>query len=268
MSASSSSSEMATPSRRRELALRRFDPITASAKNLGKQLIIAVAERGANVVIHPPPPRPRAGPEDRQRYPRSESRGPDPSGRHIQSVAAVEGFFQQILERFGRIDIVVNNIGVILKKNMGNITEEKFDSTFATNTKAPFFMREAAKHIADEGKVINVGTTLQDLMVGHYSAYAGCKAALDMFTRALAKEIGARGIMVNSVAPGPPDTVFFHAQETPQTTAFMSSLAPLNCLGNVHDIVPVIEFLIARFSLDQQPDPLCQRRCHCSINIF
>ncbi|KAF9348416.1 hypothetical protein BGX26_000171 [Mortierella sp. AD094] len=165
--------------RRRELALRRFDSITASAKNLGKQLVI--------------------------------------------SVAAVEGFFQQILERLGLIDIVVNNAGVILKKNMADITkeEEEVDSTFATNTKAPFFiMREAAKHLADEGRVINVGTALQGLMVGHYSAYAGCKASLDMFTRALAKEIGARGITVSSVAPDP--------LETPQTTAFLSSLAPLN----------------------------------------
>ncbi|KAF8952120.1 hypothetical protein BGZ52_007947 [Haplosporangium bisporale] len=78
---------------------------------------------------------------------------------------------------------------------MADITEEEFDSAFATNTKAPFFMREAAKHLVDEGRVTYVGTSLQ--------------AALNMFTRALVKDTGARGIMDNLVAHGPLDTAFF-----------------------------------------------------------
>ncbi|KFH69139.1 hypothetical protein MVEG_05940 [Podila verticillata NRRL 6337] len=84
----------------------------------------------------------------------------DPEATHPLCCCG-RGLFQLILERFGRIDIVVNNAGVTLKKNMADITEEEFDSAFATNTKAPFFMREAAKHLVDEGRVTYVGTSLQ-----------------------------------------------------------------------------------------------------------
>lgn len=125
---------------------------------------------------------------------------------------------------------------------------------FTTNTKAPFFMREATKHLAGEGKGINVGTTLQGLMVRHYSAYAGCKTAPDMFTRPGQGDWCSRH-HGQLVCPGPLDTAFFHAQETPQTTAFLSSLTPLSRLGNVDDIVPVIEFLIAYFLLGQRAKP-------------
>ncbi|KAG0326253.1 hypothetical protein BG000_001485 [Podila horticola] len=138
---------------------------------------------------------------------------------------------------------------------MANITKEEFDSMFASNTKTPFFMREATKHLADEGKGINVGTTLQGLMIGHYSAYAGCKTAPDMFTRPGQGDWRSRH-HGQLVCPGPLDTAFFHAQETPQTTAFLSSLTPLSRLGNVDDIVPVIEFLIANFLLGQRAKPL------------
>ncbi|KAG0232597.1 hypothetical protein BGW42_008111 [Actinomortierella wolfii] len=216
--------------------------VTGSAKNLGKELAIGLAKRGADVVIHH-----RRDNEQAEQT----AQAIQALGREVlilqgdlRSVATIEGFFKKILERFGHIDIVVNNAGAILKKNIADVTEEEFDAIFDINAKATFFvMREAARHLADNGRIINIGTTLQALMTGQYSCYAGAKAAMDIFTRTLAKEIGSRGITVNLVAPGPLNTDLYHANETPQTTAFLSSLSPMNRLGDVEDIVPVVEFL-------------------------
>ncbi|KAG0252290.1 hypothetical protein DFQ27_008167 [Actinomortierella ambigua] len=216
--------------------------ITASAKNLGKQLAIALAKRGADIVIHHRRDGPQA--EETAQTIRALGREVLILQGDLQSVATIEGLFQQTLDRFGHVDIVINNAGMMLRKNILDTTEEEFDAVFGTNTKASFFiMREAARHLADNGRVINIGTSLQAIMTGHFGCYAGSKAALDLFTRALAKEIGSRGITVNTVAPGPLNTTFFHAAETPQASAFMASLSPMNRLGEIDDIVPVIEFI-------------------------
>ena len=71
------------------------------------------------------------------------------------------------------------------------------------------------------------------------------KAPLEDFTRALAREIGARGITVNVVAPGALDTPFFHAQETPQSVAYVKSAVAAGRLGEVGDIVPFVRFLVS-----------------------
>ncbi|KAF9345020.1 hypothetical protein BGX34_005102 [Mortierella sp. NVP85] len=216
--------------------------ITASAKNMGKHFALALAKRGCDIVIHH----------------RKDAEQAEKTAQEIQalgrktlivqgeltSVSVIEEIFAKILASFGRVDIVVNNAGVVLKKPVAEITEAEYDQLFNINAKVPFFiMKECAKHMADNGRVINIGTTLLAITTGGYSAYAGSKAPLEDFTRALAKEVGARGITVNTIAPGPIDTPFFHGQETKESTAFLASLSVAGRLGDVKDIVPVVEFV-------------------------
>ncbi|KAK3814166.1 MAG: dehydrogenase [Benniella sp.] len=216
--------------------------ITASAKNMGKHFALALAKRGCDVVVHH----------------RKDAEEAEKTAQEIQalgrktlivqgeltSVSLIEEIFAKILASFGRVDIVVNNAGVVLKKPMAEITEAEYDQLFNINAKVPFFiMKECAKHMADNGRVINIGTTLLAITTGEYSAYAGSKAPLEDFTRALAKEVGARGITVNTIAPGPIDTPFFYGQETKESTAFFASLSVAGRLGDVKDIVPVVEFI-------------------------
>jgi NAD(P)-dependent dehydrogenase (short-subunit alcohol dehydrogenase family) len=78
-----------------------------------------------------------------------------------------------------------------------------------------------------------------------YGVYAGSKAPLEDFTRALAKEIGGRGVTVNTVAPGPVDTPFFHGEENEHSIAYLSAASAANRLGQIDDIVPLIEFLVS-----------------------
>ncbi|KAF8946582.1 hypothetical protein BGZ47_000110 [Haplosporangium gracile] len=216
--------------------------VTGSAKNMGKAFALALARRGADIVIHH-----RKDPSEAHKAAQeiqSLGRRALIVQGELTSVSVIEQIFAQILSNFGHIDIVINNAGVVLKKPMTEITEEEYDGVFAINAKVPFFiMRECAKHMADHGRVINIGTTLLAITTGGYSAYAGSKAPLEDFTRAMAKEVGARGITVNTIAPGPIDTPFFHGQETKESTAIFASLSVAGRLGDVKDVVPVVEFI-------------------------
>lgn len=132
----------------------------------------------------------------------------------------VRKMFDEALSAFGRVDFVINNAGLVIKRPFVEITEADFDRSFGINAKAAFFvMQEAARHMADNGRIINMGTTILGATIPFYSIYAGAKAALEDFTRSLAREIGHRGVTVNVVAPGPIDTAFYHGAETPESVA-------------------------------------------------
>lgn len=163
----------------------------------------------------------------------------------LTHVGEVVTLFDAVERKFGQLNIVVNTVGKVVKKPFVEITEADFDQSFAINSKAAFFcMQEAAKRIEDNGRIITIGTTLQAATTGLYAVYAGSKAPLEHFTRALAKEIGDRGITVNTVAPGPLNTSFFYPVETAESKAFLSHMAPQNRLGEIDEITPLIEFLV------------------------
>jgi NAD(P)-dependent dehydrogenase (short-subunit alcohol dehydrogenase family) len=134
---------------------------------------------------------------------------------------------------------------MVIKKPFVDITEEEYDSMFAINAKAAFFcMQEAAKRMADNGRIINMETSLVGATTPFYSAYAGSKAPLEDFTRALAKEVGHRGITVNNIAPGPLNTSFFYPAETSDSTEYFKAQSVKGRLGEINDIVPLARFLV------------------------
>ena len=223
--------------------------VTGAARNMGRAFSEALAARGANLIIH-------YHNESSAEEAGELARSAQASGVEamlfqgdLSKVERVESLFRDSIARFGRVDIVINNAGIVLKKPFAEITESDFDRVFGINTKAAFFvMREASRVIEDGGRIINLGTTLLGATTGMYSVYAGSKAPLEDFTRALAKEIGARGVTVNTVAPGPVDTAFFHGEENEHSVAYLSQQSPLGRLGRVSDITPLIEFLVSEDS--------------------
>jgi NAD(P)-dependent dehydrogenase (short-subunit alcohol dehydrogenase family) len=86
----------------------------------------------------------------------------------------------------------------------------------AINAKSAYFvMQAAAKHVEDGGRILTIVTSILAAFTGDYSIYAGAKAPVERYTRALAKELYRRNISVNNIAPGPMDTPFFYPAETP-----------------------------------------------------
>ena len=223
--------------------------ITGAARNMGKAFAIALAARGANIVVHHHTNESKADAAATAKQIESNGVRAVVVSGDLSMVSSVREMFSTAIEQLGRIDLVINNAGLVIKKPMLDVTEGDFDRAFGINCKAAFFvMQEAAKVIQDNGRIINMGTTLLGATTGSYGVYAGSKAPLEDFTRALAKEIGSRGVTVNTVAPGPIDTPFFHGEETEQSTTYLASMSPLGRLGHIEDITPLIEFLTSEES--------------------
>ncbi|OEV05889.1 SDR family oxidoreductase [Streptomyces oceani] len=164
-----------------------------------------------------------------------------------------EGLWSAFDAQADGLDILVNNAGV----NGGQVrpaevTPEAFDHLFAVNTKAPFFItQQGLSRLRDGGRIINVSSGLTrggaapDLL-----AYAMTKGAIDVFTMTLAKELGARAITVNAVAPGVVDTDMNAdwLRASAEAQAGVSAASPLGRVGVPDDIAGVAAFLASEDS--------------------
>ena len=161
----------------------------------------------------------------------------------LSNPEVVSAMFEQAKKDLGGIDIAVNTVGKVLRKPILETSEEEYDTMFDVNSKsAYFFIKEAGKHLNDNGKIISIVTSLLGAFTDGYSTYAGGKSPVEHFTRAAAKEFASRGISVTSIAPGPMDTPFFYGQETPERVAYHKSNAIGNQLTKIEDIVPIVKF--------------------------
>jgi 3-oxoacyl-[acyl-carrier protein] reductase len=160
-------------------------------------------------------------------------------------VADVRRLVAGTIERFGKLDILVNNAGVGNRTAMADMTENEFDWTLAVNARGPFFAIQAAvPRISDGGRVINIsscGTHIAQVS-GLLAVYQMSKGALEQLARCYVKELGARGITINSVLPGFVETEL--ASDTP--AAYKEALVQrtaLQRLGTPEDIADVVCFL-------------------------
>lgn len=162
----------------------------------------------------------------------------------VSIAAEVKKLFDATENKFGKVDVIVNNAGVILYKTISDSNEEDFDKLFDLNVKSVFLMcREAAKRISDGGKIINLSSSTTKMMLPTYGIYAGTKAAVEQMTKSLAKELGSRGITANLVSPGPTETELFLNGKTKEQLETFGKMAALGRLGKPQDIANVISFM-------------------------
>jgi NAD(P)-dependent dehydrogenase (short-subunit alcohol dehydrogenase family) len=224
--------------------------VTGARANLGRAFAVGLARQGADIVVHVHREATRDQGEETVRL--IETAG----GRAVMRFgdlgerANVVALFDAAEQSFGGVDILINNAGKIIKKPMEQVSEAEFDACHRVNTKAVYFaMQQAATRMRAHGRVINIGTSLLGPgFIPNYSAYNGTKAPLEEFTRAFAREQGARGITANVICPGALDTPFFHAQETPQSTEIIRNFVPVRRLGTIEDIEPVVRFIASEES--------------------
>ncbi len=169
----------------------------------------------------------------------------------LSTAGAMEKLFADTVAAVGRPDIAINTVGKVLKKPFTEITEAEYDDMAAVNAKSAFFfLKEAGRHVNDNGKICTLVTSLLGAYTPFYAAYAGTKAPVEHYTRAASKEFGARGISVTAVGPGPMDTPFFYPAEGADAVAYhktAAALSPFSKTGltDIEDVVPFIRFLVS-----------------------
>ena len=218
--------------------------IAGGGKNLGGLIAQQAAEAGADIAIHYNSESSRSEAEATLAAVESSgAKGVLLTG-DLTRPANVEKLFADATSALGTVDIAVNTTGKVLRKPIADTTEDEYDSMFDINSKAAyFFIKEAGKHLADNGKIITIVTALLAAFTDGYSTYAGGKSPVEHFTRAAAKEYAERGISVTAIAPGPMDTPFFYGQETPERVEFHKSQGMGNQLTQIEDIAPIVRFL-------------------------
>ena len=226
--------------------------IAGGAKNLGGLIARDLAAQGAKaVVVHYNSA--ASEPQAKETVAAIEQAGAKAIALQadLTSAGAVERLFAETIEAVGRPDIAINTVGKVLKKPMVEISEAEYDDMTAVNSKSAFFfLKEAGKHVNDNGKVVTLVTSLLGAFTPFYASYAGTKAPVEHFTRAAAKEFGTRGISVTAVGPGPMDTPFFYPAEGAEAVAYhktAAALSPFSATGLTHieDVVPFVRHLVS-----------------------
>jgi 3-oxoacyl-[acyl-carrier protein] reductase len=158
-------------------------------------------------------------------------------------VEAVEAAVGKTVASFGRLDVLVNNAGTAIPKPFEDSTLEEMDRVIDINIRGVFATTKAAlKHLGDGGRIIMIGSAVGERAIAPgLVPYAATKAAVKMFTQALSREVGGRGITVNNVQPGPIDTDLNPASgdwAVPQKAA-----TALDRYGRVEEIAAMVAFI-------------------------
>ena len=159
----------------------------------------------------------------------------------VSDLSSVPGFVNDVLKKFGQIDILVNNAGINMKKEITDVTDEDFQKVITTNLTAVFVMsREVIKHMQEKksGCIINISSMAAQYGLPKVIAYSASKTAIDGITRAMAVELGPKGIRVNAIAPG-----FIYSAMTakaldsdPERKAKVFNRTPMGHMGQPEDI--------------------------------
>ena len=162
----------------------------------------------------------------------------------VSDTRAVREMFETTVSKFGGVDVLVNNAGIMSVANIADTDDASFDKQIAINLKGTFnTLREGAKRLRAGGRIINFSSSVVGLLQPTYAVYAGTKAAVEAMTSVLAKELRGRNITVNAVAPGPTATDLFLKGKPQAVIDHLAKLAPLERLGEPADIARAVSFL-------------------------
>ncbi|MDR0235401.1 SDR family oxidoreductase [Acinetobacter sp.] len=165
---------------------------------------------------------------------------------NISNSAEVTQLFDEIIQTYGRIDVLINNAGILKLNKIEDLDDDSIDQVLAINIKGPLYtMREAAKKLAHGGKIINLSSSVIGMKLEGYGVYTASKAAIESLTAILAKELRGKNITVNAIAPGPTATALFLEGKSDALIEQLSKAAPLERLGTVEDIAAVLDFAVS-----------------------
>ena len=216
--------------------------VTGASRGIGAAIALRLAGAGAKLIVN------YTGGKEAAEAVADEIRKNGGDAITLQADVSkaddVKKMFDAAIAHYGRIDVLINNAGIMITKLLKDTTDEDFTRQFDVNVRGTFnTLREAATRLADHGSIINFSSSNNRVMLPTYSTYAATKSAVEQLTRIFAKEVGARGINVNSVSPGPTNTELFTKGKTQEMMGRLASLSAFNRLGEPGDIAKVVVFL-------------------------
>lgn len=224
--------------------------VTGSSRGLGKNMAIALAKKGNDVIITYNSNRKEA--EDVANTIEFLGRKAVAIQLNVGEVKTFADFASQLRavlnENWNRtnFDFLINNAGIGINTPFAETTEEQFDLLTNIHFKGVYFLtQKLLPLIADGGRIITVSTGLTRFATPGYSVYASLKGAIEVLTKYLAKELGARGIAVNTIAPGAIETDFGGGvvRDNEQVNKVVASNTALGRVGLPDDIGGVVAFL-------------------------
>lgn len=216
--------------------------VTGASRGIGAAVATKLANAGAKVIIN------YAGSkEEAEKTVQSiKENGGDAIAvkADVSKPGEVSALFDTAIAHYGRIDVLINNAGLMITKLLKDTTDEEFTRQFEVNVRGTFnTLREAATKLADKGTIINFSSSTTRLMLPGYGTYVATKGAVEQLTRVFAKEVGARGINVNAVLPGPTNTELFINGKSQEVIDRLASLNAFNRIATTEDIAKVVVFL-------------------------
>lgn len=224
--------------------------VTGGSRGLGKDMALRLDAHGHDVVITYQSQKEAAEEVVKE----IESHGQQAAALHFDAndFLSLEKFVQQFKELLQskwntqQFDFLINNAGIGATIPFAQVTEDVFDKFMNIHFKSVYFLtQQLLPSMNDNGRIINISTGTTRFCVPGYSVYASMKGAVEVFTRYLAKEVGARGLRVNVVAPGPVETDFNSGgnRDIPERKKLLASQSALGRVGLPKDIGGVIAFL-------------------------
>jgi 3-oxoacyl-[acyl-carrier protein] reductase len=164
----------------------------------------------------------------------------------VSKTADARAVVDAAIKSFGRLDVLVNNAGVYEMKPLEEITEEHYHKIFDINVLGLLLIsKEAAKHLGKGGSIVNIGSGVSRITPPNSAVYTATKGAVDAITGVLSRELGPKGIRVNSVNPGMVETEGSHSAGFIGSSFqdWATSATPLGRIGQPQDIAGVVTFL-------------------------
>lgn len=217
--------------------------MTGASKGVGKGIALELARSGARVIVNYNTD--QQGAEATVAEIRSLGREALPLAADVGVAADVDRMFRDALDRFPRINIVVNNAGVQTWKPLLELTESDWDRTITTNLKGCFLCTQrAARHMREQGggRIVNIGSGCNKVAFPNLVDYTASKGGIEMFTKVAAVELGKYGITVNCVAPGAIE-IERTKQEAGDYAGTWANLTPLGRVGQPVDVARAVAFL-------------------------
>ncbi len=227
--------------------------VTGGSRGVGKNMALRLAEYGNDVIItyHSQEEAANTVAET------IASTGKKTAALQYDSsdFKSLENFLQRFKEilqnKWGKdkFDFLVNNAGIGATIPFAQVTEADFDRFMNVHFKSVYFLtQKSLAMMNDGGRIVNISTGTTRFSNPGYSVYASMKGAIEVFTRYLAKEVGARGITANVVAPGPVETDFNNAviRNNPDRKSIIASLTALGRVGQAEDIGGIVAFLCSK----------------------